>query len=465
MINPKDRAAAEAAQKFRTQADELRAKLLDPAVVMTKDEVETTVAGVSALETRAAQAAGFTPREEIDRQGGDDPLKRAGPESGEPEVRTIQSRCAALHTNAMKHFGSIEQFVRVGAGRSQPRNDAQRTVLREAVTLAQELFPGDLSARTIVGTTDDASGGEFLLPLQQEASIFAVPNVQEGILQHAQKYAVTGRTIRVPYVVQTDATGGKTRPMAGIAAISIVSEGGTKPTREPTFAQRLLTVYKWAAIWKIGDETAADDFTGQGASTVAQLVGGQVINEMNDYATVVGTGTSQPLAALHTNNGALLTVNRATSQSVDITDIFKMWTRHTHGANSYWGVSRRVMEQLFALTLSSNTLVTLLPNLTGTPVMSMLGYPIRLNDLQATLGVAGDVSLINPAFYAAAIRTQLTVESSIHVEFVADITTYRAFARGGGIPIPTGTFAYKAPGGTKTDEHSPFVRLGDAITS
>ena len=148
-----------------------------------------------------------------------------------------------------------------------------------------------------------------------------------------------------------------------------------------------------------------------------------------------------------------------------VTDLFKMWTRPTHGANSYWGVSRRVMEQLFALTLSNNTLVTFLPNLTGTPVMSLLGYPIRINDLQATLGVAGDVSLINPAFYAAAIRTQLTVESSIHVEFVADIRTYRAFARGGGIPIPTGTFAYKAPGGTKTDEHSPFVRLGDAITS
>src|SRR3990167_1663438 len=129
MINPKDRAAAEAAQKFRTQADELRAKLLDPAVVMTKDEVETTVAGVSALETRAAQAAGFTPREEIDRQGGDDPLKRAGPESAEPEVHTIKSRCAALHANTLKHFGSIEQFVRVGAGRSQPRDDAQPAVL------------------------------------------------------------------------------------------------------------------------------------------------------------------------------------------------------------------------------------------------------------------------------------------------------------------------------------------------
>jgi len=461
----KDRGAYDQAQKWRTDAEAIRKKLLDPEQKMTKQEVETAAAGINDLEARAAAVLQFTPKDEIDRQGGDENLKRKAPGSDDEEVVTIQSRAAKLRDNAVKMFGSLDEFMRVASGRFPARSDRQKQIVKEAHEFARELFPGDLAARTIVGTASDASGGEFLLPLQQVPSIFAVPNVQEGILQHAQKYAVTGRTIRIPYVVQTDAASGKTRPMAGIAAITIVGEGGAKPSREPSFEQRLLTVYKWAASWKWGDETTADDFTGQSQQTVADLVGGQIINEMNDYMTVVGNGTSQPLAALHASNGALLVVNRATSQSVETADIFKMWTRHTHGPNSYWGASRRVFEALFGLALSGNTLVTFLPNLTGRPGLSLLGHPLRMNDLQPTLGVQSDLALVNPAFYAAAVRTQLTVESSIHVEFLSDITTYRAFARGGGIPIPTDTFAYKAPGGVKTDEHSPFVVLGDDITS
>ena len=461
----KNRAAYDQATKWRAEADELRKKMLDPAIKMTKDEVEKAAAAINDLEFRAAKVLEITPQDEINRQGGDTALRLAGPDSDEPEVVTVKERIDGLHARVMRAFGSVDEFVKYGSGRFQTRSEKKNALIREAHDLARELFPGELSARTIIGTTGDASGGEFLLPLQQVPSIFMVPNVQEGILQYAQKYAVTGRTLRIPYVVQTDATGGKTRPMAGIAAISIVGEGAEKGTREPSFEQRLLTVYKWAAIWKIGDETAADDFTGQGPQSVATLVGGQIINEFNDYMTVVGSGTAQPLAALHANNGALLVVHRDTTMSVDTTDIFRLWTRHTHGPGSYWSCSRRVMEQIFALHLSGNTLVTFLQNLAGKPGMSLLGYPLRVNDLQPTLGVQSDLALINPAFYAAAVRTQLTIESSIHVEFVKDITTYRAFARGGGIPIPTGTFAYKAPAGVKVDEHSPFVVLGDAASS
>jgi HK97 family phage major capsid protein len=98
--------------------------------------------------------------------------------------------------------------------------------------------------------------------------------------------------------------------------------------------------------------------------------------------------------------------------------------------------------------------------------MMLLGYPIVISDFLPTLGVQGDLNLINPAFYAVALRQSLTVESSIHYDFVADVTTYRFFARGGGVPIPDGTYAYKTDGsGNKIDENSPFVTLGDDVTS
>lgn len=464
------------ADQFRAKADAIRAELLDPEKDLTKDEVEKKMQGIASLEARAAAAAGFTQEEEIADQGGDDEpgVHRIGARSirgkqqdedeeeadvleqraeKEEEILAFDDQIKELQARAQKYFGKVKDFVIASAkGGRHGLNRNQLKVIEDATILA----------RTITGAEGSA---EVLLPLQQVPSIFSLPNILQGVLQGAARYQVSGRTLRIPYVVQTDAADGITRPMAGIANVAIIDEGALKDTREPKYLQRLLTVYKWAAIAKIGDETLGDDFTGQLAPNVTNQVGGQVVNAMNERMTYTGDGTGEPLGALHADNPSLMVVNRTTTQMVKTADIFKMYSRHTHGPKSMWLCSRRVIEQLFALTLNGNTLVTFLANLTGVPPMSLLGYPIHICDILPTLGVQADLALVNPEFYAAAVRTNLTVESSIHVEFVKDITTYRFLARGGGIPIPDGTYAYQASGGVKVDEHSPFTVLGDATTS
>jgi len=79
--------------------------------------------------------------------------------------------------------------------------------------------------------------------------------------------------------------------------------------------------------------------------------------------------------------------------------------------------------------------------------------------LPPALGSESDFSLINPDFYALAIRKALTVESSIHYAFNTDLTTWRFVARAGGIPIPIDTYAWKSTASTKVNAHSPFVSL------
>lgn len=456
-----------AANELHAQAETLRSKLADATVQMTPDEVQTTIDGIKSLEMRAAAAAEFTPQAEIERQGGDEVLRKAAPETEEVQSSEYMSQYRKWSNDALKVFGGTDQYVRavVNPKHYDQFSTEQRAVIARGKRLAVATFGiEDLATRgTIIGTANDASGGEYLLPLQQDQSIFQTQSNQVGMLQRATRYPVSGRSLRIPYVVQTD--GAVTRPMAGIAAVTIVGEGQGKPEREPVFLQRILNIYKWAAYSKIGDEVLADDMTGDLPATVTRLVGGQVMDEMNDYMTKSGNGTGQPLGALNAANGALLVVNRTTSQSVTSTDIFKMWTRHTHGAGCFWMASRRVMESLMAVTLGSNTLVTYLNGFAGAPGMQLLGYPVVISDFLPTLGVQGDLALINPAFYAVALRTSLTVESSIHFDFVNDVTTYRFFARGGGVPIPDDTYAYKASGGNKIDEHSPFVVLGDDVTS
>ena len=438
----KNRAAA----ALREQAHKIRHDLVDPTNSYTAEEVERMTSEIRSLEMRAQSAAEFTPDAEVSRQGGDAELVRVDAGADRSEFSGMADAMTEVRSAIVQAFPNVGSYIR--AATRGPANG------REAEALKQV----DLMTRTITGSTN---GGEYLLPLTQVPEIFSVSNQQPGLFQYARRYNVPGRSLRIPYLVQDEGTTTLNRPMAGkIANVTIVGEGSTKPTREPTFGQRLLTMYKYAAITQFGDELLGDDFTGELPSEVTTAVGGQIVNKMNEDITIDGTGSSQPLGALNDNNTALIAVNRATANTFTAADAFSMYQQHTHGPNSVWMVSRRVLAKLFALQTTNNTMVTWIANLRDKPQMLLLGLPVIVTDLLPTIGTKGDVALVNGDFYAMGLRQALTVESSIHVAFVQDVTTYRFVARGGGIPLPTSTYAYKVDGsGNKVDPHSPFVVL------
>lgn len=435
-----------AANELREQAHKLRAELMDPTASFSHEEVEKRTADIRALEMRAQAAAEFTADAEISRQGGDEGLTRMDVSNERQDFAGMKDAQDEVRRELAKGFKNVGAYLRAVA-----KGPASA---KEAETLKRV----DLMTRTITGSTN---GGEYLLPLTQVPEIFSTSNAQPGLFQYARRYNVPGRSLRIPYLIQDEGTSTLNRPMAGkIANVTIVGEGSTKPSREPSFGQRVLTMYKYAAITEFGDELLGDDFTGELPSEVTSAVGGQVINKMNEDITIDGTGSSQPLGAFNASNTALLAVARATSNTFSAADAFAMYERHTHGPNSVWMISRRVLAKLFALQTTNNTMVTFLPNLRDAVGLQLLGLPVIVTDLLPTLGQKGDVALVNGDFYAMGLRQALTVESSIHYKFVEDITTYRFVARGGGIPIPTSTFAYKVDGsGNKVDEHSPFVVL------
>jgi HK97 family phage major capsid protein len=441
-----------AANELREQAHKLRSELMDPAASFTADEVEKRTADIRALEMRAQTAAEFTADAEVARQGGDEGLVRVDVDGGErKDFGGMKDANEQVRSVLVKAFPSVGAYIR--AATRGPSNEKEAAALRSV----------DLMTRTITGSTN---GGEYLLPLTQVPEIFSTSNAQPGLFQYARRYNVPGRSLRIPYLLQDEGTTTLNRPMAGkIANVTIVGEGATKPSREPSFGQRILTMYKYAAITEFGDELLGDDFTGELPAEVTAAVGGQTINKINEDITIDGTGSSQPLGAFNTNNTALLKVARNTASQFKAVDAFAMYERHTHGPNSVWMISRRVLAQLFAMQTTNNTMVTWIPNLRDKPTMTLLGLPVIVTDLLPTLGTEGDVALVNGDFYAMGLRQALTVESSIHYKFVNDITTYRFVARAGGIPLPTSTYAYAIDGsGNKVDEHSPFVVLDDATS-
>lgn len=439
-----------AANELREKAHALRSELADPTASFSAEEVEKRVADIRALEVRANTVAEFTADAEVERQGGAGELVRVDA-NGRGEVESMADGHKQVANVVREGFRSMGAYVRAIA--KGPANDAEKAALRQI----------DMLTRTITGSTN---GGDYLLPLTQVAEIFSTSNAQEGVMQYARKYNVPGRSLRIPYLIQDTGTTTLNRPMAGsIANVTIVDEAATKPVREPSFQQRLLTMYKYAAISEFGDELLGDDFTGELPAEVVSAVGGQIINKMNEDITIDGGGTGAPLGALNSGNGARLSVFRAGLNAIAAADVFKMYSRHTHGPNSRWFISRRAIEQLFALQTTNNTMVTWMQNLREKPQMVLLGLPVTVTDFLPSLGTTADISLVNPDFYAAGLRQALTVESSIHFRFTQDITTYRFVARGGGIPLPTSTYAYKIDGsGNKVDPHSPFVVLDGALS-
>ena len=445
----KNREANELYARARAKA----ATLADTSKEFTFEEIEAVDKEVKALNMRAQILAGQTADAEIENQGGTGDLVRVGSvEESDTTPLTLREQAQALRTKAIKAFGGMANYVRATSGYLQGADltRKQAELMQEAAKLT----------RTIVGTTSDASGGEFLLPLEQENSIFMVDNLQAGLLQRARMYSMKGRTKRIPYLVQTDEN--LTRPLSGISAVGIIGEGSLKDTKEPVFAQRTLTAYKYAAISEFSDEMLEDDFTGDLDSTVVKAVGNEILNQLNFNVTISGTGSSQPQGALYTSQGALLKVTRQTQNRIKFADAVNMYTQHTHGPNSFWLISRAAIGELFQFELSTGSGSTFLQNLAMDPSkVPLLGYPIVVCDFLNALGTEGDFAIVNPDHYAAALRKQLTVESSIHEKFRYDITTYRFLARGGGICIPTAPYAYRSVASANVNEHSPFVVLDD----
>lgn len=456
------------ANELRGKADDVMKRIRDTATPMTKEQFTAAKDEYDALNLRANMLAEFDADKEIARQGGDEDLTRAGirklasedgPEVDEKRLtrsKGMEKRINEFADKVKGEFGDVRAFLGIAVA-GNPGNrygqvgDKARALMTEAAALT----------RSIIGTAGDVSGGEYLLPLTQVSSIFSLSNVQQGIMQRARAYNVPGRTLRIPFLLQDDAAASTTldRPMAGnIANVTIIGEGSTKAVRAPKFGQRLLTVYKYAAYTQVSDELLSDDFTGELPSEFINAVGQQALNAVNEDITIDGTNSGEPQGALYP--GAWnISVARNTGSTIKPDDLFNMYARHTHGPGSVWLISRRVVQALFAMSLTAASLVTFLKNLNETPQMMILGYPVVISDLLPTIGSTGDIALVNPDFYAFALRQALTVELSRDYAFVDDLTTYRFVVRAGGCPINPGLYAYKYSGTSGVDEHSPFVYL------
>ena len=241
-----------------------------------------------------------------------------------------------------------------------------------------------------------------------------------------------------------------------------LEEAGATTASRPKFRQMEMRLRKIAALVYATDELLSD--TSAFASLIMEEVPIELAFKVED-AIVNGDGAGKPKGFNVTSgDSALVTVAKETGQlanTIVVDNIVKMFSRMYSRSirNSVWLINQDVQPQLFTLgvTVGTGGVPVYLPpgGISGAPFASLMGRPVILTEYQSTLGTAGDFMLVDLSQYLTIDKGGVKSDSSIHVRFLNDESTFRFIYRVDGQPIwnsPLTPFK-----GTNTV--SPFVRL------
>jgi HK97 family phage major capsid protein len=157
-------------------------------------------------------------------------------------------------------------------------------------------------------------------------------------------------------------------------------------------------------------------------------------------ALVNGTGAGQPLGWM--KSAALVTISKESGQTagtIVAANVLKMYSRLlADGGSPFWLVNRDALPQIALMTIGNQPIWT--PPVSGmkeAPNGMLLGLPIRYSEHAETCGTKGDIQLINPIGYYAAVKRGdgMQVASSIHLYFDYGLQAFRSMFRLGGQPF------------------------------
>ena len=238
-----------------------------------------------------------------------------------------------------------------------------------------------------------------------------------------------------------------------------LAEAGSKTASKPKFRQMELNLKKLAGVAYATDELLSDT-TALGAVLTDGF--SEELMFLTEDSIFNGTGAGQPLGVL--NSGALVTVakeNNQAAKTILVANIVNMWSRMwaRSRANAVWFINQDIEPQLYTIDMPVGTggVPVYLPpgGLSQTPYGVLLGRPVVPVEYCATLGTVGDIVLADLSQYILIEKGGVQAQSSIHVQFLTDETTFRFVYRVDGAPTWNTTLT-PAKG---TNTLSPFVAL------
>lgn len=300
------------------------------------------------------------------------------------------------------------------------------------------------------------SEGGFLVPEEFRSQIMMLSLGDSIVRPRATVIPMGSPRTHIPSVDETS----RVSSVFGGIVVYRTEEGAELTESQAAFASVKLDVTKQTALAHVPNELVRD-WGAFGAFIDATLPAAVGFYEDLDF--LKGTGAGEPLGALNDGNGALITVSKESGQAASTIvweNVLKMYSRMLPSsvARAVWIASPDTFAELATMALSVGTggSAVWLVDGTGTPQLTLLGRPVLMTEkAPAALGTAGDLNFVDFGMYLIGDYQTMTVDSSQHVKFTSDKTTFRVISRNDGRPWLNSAITPQNNSATL----SPFVQL------
>ncbi|HET7846177.1 MAG TPA: phage major capsid protein [Acidimicrobiia bacterium] len=300
-----------------------------------------------------------------------------------------------------------------------------------------------------------AEGG-LLVPEEFRSQLMQLALESSVVRPRATVIPMANPRLHVPMV---DETSHATSIFGGVIVYR-TEEGAELTESAASFASVKLDVTKQTALSHVPNELVRD-WGAFGAFMDSTLPA--AISWFEDVDYISGNGTGAPLGALNSGNTAIVSCAKESGQAATTIvweNVLHMYQRMLPSSlgRAVWVAAPNTFFELATMALSVGTggSAVWIVDATGAPVLTLLGRPVILTEkAPATLGTKGDLSFVDFGMYLIGDYQTMSVDSSEHVKFTSDKTTFRVIARNDGRPWLQSALTPKYGGETL----SAFIQL------
>jgi HK97 family phage major capsid protein len=301
------------------------------------------------------------------------------------------------------------------------------------------------------------SEGGFLVPEEFRAELLRLSLESAIVRPRARVVPMGSATLRFPMI---DSTSNVSSVYGGIVVYR-TEEGAELVESQASFGSIKLEATKQTALAHVTNELVRDAAGGFGM--FIEQIFPEAMSYYEDVDFLSGTGVGEPLGVLNAGNTATIVVPKAGGQgaaTIVWENVIAMYSRMLPASLSraVWLASPDTFAELATMALSVGTggSAVWLTDAHGAPVLTLLGRPIIMTEkTTGALGAQGDLSFVDLGMYLIGDRQMMTVDSSQHVKFTSDKTTYRVIQRNDGRPWLQSAITPRNNSATL----SPFVQL------
>lgn len=280
------------------------------------------------------------------------------------------------------------------------------------------------------------SEGGFLVPEEFRAELLRLSLETSIVRPRARVVPMASRTLSFPAIDETS----RVSSVFGGIVVYRTEEGAELTESAAAFGQIKLEATKQTALAHVTNELVRD--AAGGFQMYIEEMFPEAISFFEDIDFLSGNGAGAPLGALSTLNTAAISVAKESGQTASTIvweNVVKMYSRMLPSSlnRAVWIASPDTFAELATMALSVGTggSAVWLTDGTGAPTLTLLGRPVIMTEkAPAALGTIGDLNFVDFGMYLIGDRQMMTVDSSEHVKFTSDKTTFRVIQRNDGRP-------------------------------